>query len=446
MNDMAELQPDPLAVELTETRAQFLSLCEPLAIEDYSLQAAPFASPPKWHLAHTTWFFETFLLKPFLEGYSTPHPLYEQLFNSYYNGIGQQHPRAQRGLLSRPTLEEVRSYRTSVDTALQELLSDQSHPERATILTRVRLGIEHERQHQELFCTDLKYSLAANPLLPVYRECATAAVAAPAEPQRWRRFEGGLTQTGHSDNSFCFDNELPRHNCHLEPFLLADRLVTNGEYENFIADDGYQRPELWLADGWDKVQQDGWAAPQYWLERDGESFEFTLHGLQPRQSATPVCHISGYEAEAYARWAKARLPTEQEWECAARSAPAPQTSATAERGLDSGYFHPRAAHPRTAGGTDALQQLYDSCWQWTRSAYAPYPGFRAASDAIGEYNGKFMSNQWVLRGGSCVSKREQLRPTYRNFFYPDDRWQFSGLRLARDAENNRDGDWDGNHP
>ena len=408
------------------TRAQSETFCAPLKDEDYTLQAADFVSPPKWHLAHTSWFFETFLLKPFLPGYNSPDPRYEILFNSYYNGVGEQFPRPQRGLLSRPTMAQVLAYRAHVDSAMASLLAANDHPERATVTARTELGIEHERQHQELFFTDIKYSLAVNPLLPTYLEAAGPGQAEVA-PAQWYSYAGGLIEIGFDGAGFCFDNELPRHKAYVGSFELADRLVSNSEYQQFVDDNGYQRPELWLSDGWSTVCSRGWQAPQYWLEHDGEALEYTLHGVQPRLADSPVCHVSGYEADAYARWAGARLPTEYEWELAAQEAQA--TAAGVEvNGVDTGYYHPRAAHNR--GG---LQQLFGECWQWTQSAYGPYPGFSPSPGAIGEYNGKFMSNQWVLRGGSCVSKAEQLRPTYRNFFYPQDRWQFSGIRLARNS-------------
>ena len=408
-----------IAARFKATRAQSIAFCEPLCVEDYGLQAQPFVSPPKWHLAHTSWFFETFILKAFCPGYQTPNPLYEELFNSYYNGIGEQFPRPQRGLLSRPTVEEVFHYRSHVDKAMIELLETDDHAAGATIAERTVLGVEHERQHQELFFTDLKYSLAVNPLLPRYVE-ADATTDNATLPLSWQGYAGGLVETGFQGPGFCFDNELPRHQTFLQPFELATRLVTNGEYQQFIDDGGYRRPELWLADGWTTVQDQGWQAPQYWLEREQRALEYTLHGLQPRLDTNPVCHVSGYEAEAYARWAQARLPLEAEWELAASAAPA------ATRGVDDGYYH-----PRPAAAAAGMQQFYGDCWQWTRSAYSPYPGFHPSAGAIGEYNGKFMSNQWVLRGGSCVSKAAQVRPSYRNFFYPQDRWQFSGIRLAR---------------
>ena len=405
------------------TRQQSVELCAPLHTEDYGLQAEAFTSPPKWHLAHTTWFFETFLLKVFVADYTSPEPLYEVLFNSYYNGIGEQFPRPRRGLLSRPTVAQVMAYREAVDQQMSQLLCPSSHAQHDEIVSRTVLGIEHERQHQELFFTDLKYSLAVNPLLPTYME-KTLRAGEPTTPLSWQDITGGLVEQGYDGEDFCFDNELPRHQTYVAPFALARRLVTNAEFQAFIDDGGYERPELWLADGWTAVQQGDWHAPLYWRDHDNTALEFTLHGVQARDDAAPVCHVSGYEADAYARWANARLPTEQEWELAARSA------APAQRGMDDGYYHPRAA----AAGTQ-LQQLYGECWQWTRSAYGPYPGYAPSPGAIGEYNGKFMSNQWVLRGGSCVTKAEQVRPSYRNFFYPPDRWQFSGIRLARDIDN-----------
>jgi ergothioneine biosynthesis protein EgtB len=422
VNQVAQV-PDQLLQRFHHVRGTSVSNCEPLQIEDYALQAEPFTSPPKWHLAHTTWFFETFLLKPFLADYRPREPLYEMLFNSYYNGIGEQFPRPRRGLLSRPSLQEVLAYRRDVDSAMEQLIADRDHPARSEIMARLRLGIEHECQHQELFFTDIKYSLSVNPLYPAYMpgDARQLHDSGPG-PVRWLDFAGGDARIGYAGDDFCFDNELPRHRVYVQPFQLANRLVTNGEFAAFIADGGYRRPELWLADGWDAVQREGWQAPLYWRESEGRRLEYTLYGLGPRDEHAPVCHLSGYEAEAYARWAGARLPTEQEWELAA----APEGEPEAAHGALP--RHPQAARPDALG----LVQLYDACWQWTRSAYTPYPGFRSSEGAIGEYNGKFMSSQWVLRGGACVSSPGHLRSSYRNFFYPADRWQFSGLRLARD--------------
>ncbi len=410
---------EALRASFDSTRAASLAYCAPLQREDYLLQAAEFASPPKWHLAHTTWFFETFVLKPFLDGYASPEPLYEVLFNSYYNGIGTPHPRGQRGLLSRPSLEEVCAYREYVDAGVRRLLAE-PHPDAARIHERVTLGVEHERQHQELFFTDLKYSLAANPLLPAYGEGGDDGEAGDGAPMSWTAHEGAMVTVGFAGEGFAFDNETPRHRRFLEPFALADRLVTNGEYQTFVDDGGYRRPDLWLADGWTLVSEEGWQRPLHWHDRDGEALEYTLYGLRPRDPRAPVCHVSGYEAEAYARWADARLPFEAEWEHAVAG-----RRGEDDGGLLDGRHQPRAA--RGAGPT----QFYGACWQWTRSAYEPYPGFAPGPGAIGEYNGKFMSNQWVLRGSSCVTHPSQARPSYRNFFYPRDRWQFSGIRLAR---------------
>ena len=423
MNERLAIGDGTLVDEFLRTREQSLAFCAPLDVEDHALQAAAFTSPPKWHLAHTTWFFETFLLKPFLRGYRSSEPLYEMLFNSYYNSIGEQFPRPQRGLLSRPNLAAVHDYRARIDAGIVSLLGG-AEADNPAVRERLRLGIEHERQHQELFFTDIKYSLAVNPLLPAYQPRASLA-ADDAPAMHWLRYDGGLLEVGHGGGEFSFDNERPRHRCFLEPFSLASRLVTNGEYQAFIDDGGYRRPELWLAEGWTAVQEQCWDRPLYWMHRDGEDLEYTLHGLQPRAAGRPVCHLSGFEVDAFARWAGARLPTEQEWEVAASAAPAPAG------GVDLGVYHPVPAPPPSPAGPT---QLYGEVWQWTQSAYGPYPGYRPTEGAIGEYNGKFMSSQWVLRGGSCVSKAAHLRPSYRNFFYPPDRWQFSGLRLARSTD------------
>jgi ergothioneine biosynthesis protein EgtB len=414
-----------------QTRDQSLLACRPLEVEDFGLQAEAFTSPPKWHLAHTSWFFETFLLKPFLAHYRTPNEQYQVLFNSYYNGVGHQFTRGRRGLLSRPTVDEVIAYRAHIDKAMAQLLDDADHPQRNTITARCRLGIEHEQQHQELLYTDLKYSLSANPLYPAYTNVLPDSPTPSPDPSgqtdlQWREYTGGVVAVGVNTDeaeghAFAFDNEGPAHSTYLNPFALANRLVTNAEFQAFVDDGGYQRPELWLADGWATVQQEQWRQPLYWLDRDGRALQFTLRGLQARDPHQAVCHLSGYEAEAYASWAGARLPTEMEWESAARAQP-----------FTPGDFDPDKLHPAQTQGEEPLLQLYGDCWQWTGSAYRPYPGFKASPGAIGEYNGKFMANQWVLRGGSCVSQRGHVRPTYRNFFYPQDRWQFSGLRLARD--------------
>lgn len=416
-----------ISIETYRTvRSQSVQACEFLEIEDYGLQAAAFVSPPKWHLAHTTWFFETFILKSLVPGYRVYNDSYELLFNSYYNAIGEQYPRPQRGLLSRPTVTEIMAYRKHVDDAMTQLLSDAEKGawktvEWETIVQRTNLGLEHEKQHQELFYTDLKYSFSFNPLYPAY---AGEEVTGKVNPhsQQWENYSGGLVEIGVENGSahFYYDNETPRHKVFLQPFSLSTRLVTNGEFQKFIDDGAYQKPQYWLSDGWAAVQKNNWTQPLYWRDVEGKPMEFTLYGLRARQADQPVCHISGYEADAYANWANARLPTEAEWEFAANQNKL-TTSALST-------LHPLVAKH---DNEHELTQLYDSCWQWTASAYRAYPGFQVADGAIGEYNGKFMCNQWVLRGGSCVSSANHLRPSYRNFFYPEDRWQFSGIRLAK---------------
>ncbi len=374
-----------------------------MQIEDHALQAEVFTSPPKWHLAHTTWFFETFILKPHLATYREFNPQFTLLFNSYYNGIGRQFSRERRGLLSRPTLDEVMGYRDHVNAYVGDLLDERNGPASADVARLVELGIEHEQQHQELIWTDIKWSLHENPMLPALPETMPEhRYQAPGH--EWVTYPGGEADIGyqpeieHQAAPFCFDNELPRHKVLVSPFALQSHLVTNREYQEFVEDGGYRRPELWLADGWALVQQQQWSAPWYW--HGGQ--EYTLNGLRPRDPHAPACHLSGYEADAYSTWAGARLPTEFEWELAARTLPLPQ--------------------------------LFGERWQWTGSAYRPYPGYKAPAGAIGEYNGKFMSNQWVLRGSSIATPAGHSRASYRNFFYPHDRWQFSGIRLAKDAE------------
>lgn len=400
-----------------DVRQKFEDYCAPLEIEDYGLQAVAETSPAKWHLAHTSWFFETFLLKPFMPGYQPQHPAFEYIFNSYYNGVGAQFPRPQRGLLSRPTVAEVYEYRRAIDDAMLRLL-DSANGDQETIASRTELGLQHEMQHQELFFTDLKYNLAQNPLCPVYVEAPGHQEPAAPPELTWNSHEGGILKMGaEAGSGFCFDNETPRHRVFLEPFELANRPVTNADVLAFIEDGGYRQPALWLADGWGKVQEAQWQQPLYWHQQDGEWFEFTLHGLKPLNPNGIACHLSAYEADAIARWMDARLPTEFEWESVAQGQP------VEGHFVDSGLYHPDTPTPDT---------LFGSIWQWTSSAYSPYPGYRPAEGAIGEYNGKFMCNQLVLRGGSCVTDQRQVRASYRNFFYPPDRWQFSGVRLARD--------------
>ncbi|UCE01797.1 MAG: ergothioneine biosynthesis protein EgtB [Candidatus Latescibacterota bacterium] len=407
------------AARFKAVRDATLALCEPLEVEDHVIQSMPDASPPKWHLAHTTWFFETFILSEFVHGYEPVDPSYRYLFNSYYMGIGEQHPRPQRGLLSRPTLREIRSYRAVVDLRMQELLA-RATEEREEIERRTLLGIHHEQQHQELLLMDIKHFFSVNPLHPVYKPGAPAR-ARSASHLEWLEVPGGLREFGHDGDGFAYDNESPRHAVHLAPFELASRAVTNGEYLAFVQEGGYKSPEFWLADGWAHVVQHGWQAPLYWKKMEGVWHEFTLQGLRQVQPEEPVVHVSFYEADAYARWRSARLPTEFEWEAAARDA------AVAGNFVDSA-----AMHPRPADGS-GLQQMFGDVWELTRSDYAPYPGYRPAPSALGEYNGKFMCGQYVQRGGSCVTPQEHVRVTYRNYFYPFQRWNFQGMRLARDV-------------
>ena len=412
---------DALAERFAAIRAATAALAAPLSDEDCAIQSMPDASPVKWHLAHTTWFFETFLLEPRLAGYRVYDPAFRTLFNSYYHAVGDRHPRPQRGLISRPSRAEVMSYRAHVEAALSDFLAGSDGD--AGLGALVELGLQHEQQHQELILTDVLHMLSCNPLQPAYLASGDVRRGDVAAPLAWVEFDGGLADIGHDGQGFAFDNELPRHREYLAPFALASRPVTNGEYLAFIADGGYQRPELWLSEGWDWVNAAGVGAPLYWRRSGGEWHRFTLRGLLPVDLAAPVCHVSLFEADACARWAGARLPTESEWEHAAARFP------VHGRFVEDGSLLPRAAISR-----DPVGQMYGDVWQWTQSAYAPYPGYRPAAGALGEYNGKFMCNQYVLRGGSCATPRSHIRSTYRNFFPAAARWQFAGFRLARDAE------------
>ena len=398
------------------------SLCQTLTPEDCAAQSMTDASPAKWHLAHTTWFFETFLLSRQDSGYAVFHPRFEYLFNSYYDSVGVQFSRSDRGLLTRPSLDEVGQYRAHVDAAVTALLDDTGRLA-DDVLDIVELGLNHEQQHQELLLTDIKHLLAQNPLRPAYRAMKQPG-RATIRSLEWHAFDSGLVEIGHELAGFAFDNESPRHRVFLEDYALASRAIRNGEFAAFIEDGGYTRPELWLADGFAKLQEGAWHAPLYWTRRDDKWWAFTLAGLRPLRMEEPVCHVSFYEADAFARWAGCRLPSEAEWENAA------VCTGVDGNFLETGHFHPEAAEG--AANQNGPLQLFGDVWEWTSSAYHPYPGFQAAQGALGEYNGKFMSNQMVLRGGSCVSPRSHLRATYRNFFYPDARWQFSGIRLARD--------------
>jgi ergothioneine biosynthesis protein EgtB len=410
--------PQDLADSLFRTRRQTHCLAAPLGVEDQAAQANEDASPTKWHLAHTTWFFETFVLQPFLPGYRTFDPRFNYCFNSYYEAQGPRQPRALRGLLTRPTCFEVRDYRAHVDEALHAVFAG-ALAEGEEVLKRIEIGVHHEQQHQELLLTDILSLFAQSPLRPAYREGGPLRVRHEAEPLHFIQFEGGRRSVGHAGEGFVFDNEGPRHDVLLRPFQLADRLVTNAEWAAFMSDGGYRAPALWLADGWARVARDGWRAPLYWEERDGQWLEMTLWGLKTIDAAAPVCCVSYFEADAYARWAGKRLPTEFEWECAAGGL------AVAGNMLGADNLAPRPASPGSG-----LRQMFGDVWEWTQSAYAPYPGYRPADGALGEYNGKFMCGQQVLRGASCATPDSHARRTYRNFFYPHQRWQFCGLRLA----------------
>jgi ergothioneine biosynthesis protein EgtB len=404
------------------------ALSEPLCAEDQVVQSMPDVSPTKWHRAHTTWFFETFVLPRQATGYHPFHPDYGYLFNSYYEGVGARHARNERGLLSRPTVAEVTAYRRHVDCAVGDLLTDGTLDDVTAGL--VELGIHHEQQHQELMLMDIKHVLAQNPLRPEYAEPWVQSSTTAPPPLRWHDHEGGIVTVGHDGDGFAFDNESPRHDVLLPPFRLGDRLVTAGEWIEFIDDGGYERAELWLSDGWARCSTEQWDAPLYWHRDDGIWRLFTLRGDRPVDPAEPVCHVSFYEADAYARWAGARLPTEFEWETIAVEQLAANGGLHEGHFMDDGPFHPT---PVSSSGTHPVRQLFGDVWEFTASPYIGYPGFAPAAGAVGEYNGKFMSGQMVLRGGCCVTPWNHIRATYRNFFAPHCRWQFGGVRLAADA-------------
>ena len=466
--------PEALALRYHSVRQATEVLAARLSAEDQTVQSMPDVSPTKWHRAHTSWFFETFLLEPSLPGYAAFHPGYAFLFNSYYEQVGARYPRPRRGVVSRPGVTEIAAYRRHVDVAMAGLLAATPAAGAAAL---VELGLHHEQQHQELLLMDIKHVLSCNPLLPAYapgplpvpgpgqdvagpptadgpgeeaRHPTTARMAGPTAqggvpPLTWVEHPGGVAACGASGQAFCFDNELPRHPVLLSPFALASRPVTCGEWLAFVEDGGYRRPELWLSDGWALVQAEGWQAPLYWTDSEGRWEVFTLAGARPLRVDEPVCHVSFHEADAFARWAGARLPTEVEWEVAAAAEPMGVESAAAEQGAESLVAEQGAEvpagppvrledvvgglHPRPVG---ASAPMMGDVWQWTQSAYSPYPGYRPAAGAVGEYNGKFMVNQYVLRGGCCVTPRGHARLTYRNFFPASARWPFTGLRLAAD--------------
>ncbi|MCH2187227.1 ergothioneine biosynthesis protein EgtB [Myxococcota bacterium] len=422
----SEESPDPrqrIIEAFWAVRNQTEALTAGLEPEDCGAQSMPDCSPAKWHMAHTTWFFETFLLGPHAKSYKLFHPQFSFLFNSYYNGIGERQARHQRGLLTRPSLKDVLAYRSHVNASVTDFIETIEPTNLEGIGEIIELGIHHEQQHQELILTDLKHLFSQNALAPAYRS-ALAPEASSTSPLGWTPIPEGLHWIGAGPSGFHFDNETPAHRVFIEEGLIADRLITNGEYRSFIEDGGYTTPELWLDTGWATVQREGWTKPLYWRGGPGDYRIFTLAGEQAIQDHEPVAHVSFLEAEAFARWAGARLPSEGEWEMTCGQTPIEGNF------VESGRFHPTAVGPAL---TPAPRQAYGDLWEWTRSSYGPYPGYQPEAGALGEYNGKFMCDQMVLRGGSCASSASHLRPSYRNFFYPPDRWQFSGIRLAKDA-------------
>ncbi|MGI9309240.1 MAG: ergothioneine biosynthesis protein EgtB [Gammaproteobacteria bacterium] len=416
--EAAAEQPS-LVDQFLAVRQRSAEICDPLLAEDCTIQTMPSVSPTKWHLAHTAWFFERFILQAD-SGYSVYNPKFDYLFNSYYQTVGAMHPRALRGHLSRPSLAEVFDYRDVVDQAIVDYLGKHDSNDTAALLN---LGMHHEQQHQELMLTDIKHVFSSNPVEPAYAHHPSDCTQFSAHDTRFFEIGGGLKKIGADGQGFSFDNETPRHEVLTADFLLADRLVTNSEYKEFIEDGGYSRPDMWLADGWTWLQEHKVDRPLYW-SADLET-EFTLHGRQPMLGDVPVCHVSFYEADAYARWAEARLPTEAEWEIAA------DQYDTHGNFYECGLLHPAASREHSG----QLDQLFGDVWEWTGSSYGPYPGFQPLTGSLGEYNGKFMCSQMVARGGSCISAQDHLRATYRNFFYPSDRWQFFGIRLAKDNNN-----------
>jgi ergothioneine biosynthesis protein EgtB len=417
---MTFLQEDLQILNRYKTIRQFsLELCKPLIVEDFVIQTMNDVSPTKWHLAHTTWFFEQMILVPYLADYNLFHNKYSYLFNSYYNSLGSRHCRSQRGFLSRPTVEHIRNYRDYVDDAIEFLLI-QGHSQEKEIFNLIELSLHHEQQHQELILTDIKHVFACNPLDPIY-SLQPRILTGRVPEIRWRHFPQGLCEIGHHSEEFAFDNEKPRHSVFLNSFRAANRLVTNQEFIEFIDDKGYQRPEFWLSEGWEHVQKENWQAPLYWEKQNNEWLYFTLSGLRKVIGEEPVCHVSFFEADAYAKWAGKRLLREEEWEMAARRHP-----------VEGNFVENRYFHPQPETSTHPSEQFFGDVWEWTSSPYVGYPGYHSNRGPLGEYNGKFMCNQMVLRGGSCVTSQSHIRPTYRNFFPPSARWQFSGIRLGED--------------
>jgi len=424
--ELAEIEPDvasrnALIDHYREVRSFTEELTEPLETEDYVVQAMENVSPAKWHLAHTSWFFETFMLAEAIPNYQSLHPQYHHLFNSYYLQTGQPFTRKHRGLITRPTVCETYQYREYVNQQVINYLTTSSEEELKQWAPVVEIGLHHEQQHQELIVTDIKYNLAQNPLGPVYKEITTKTNGQKIPSLGWVDFKEGIYEIGHEGGGYSYDNEHPRHKRFQHAFEIADRLITNAEFIEFIEDNGYKRSELWLSDGFAAIKEKNWNAPLYWQKKDGQWFHFTLSGVRPVVPNEPVTHISYYEADAYAEWSGARLPDEAEWEIAAN------TEDIEGNFVDNRTFHPQ---PLSSKGKQ-INQLFGDTWEWTKSAYDAYPGYAPLPGALGEYNGKFMSSQYVLRGGSCASSKSHIRRTYRNFFYPDARWQFSGIRLAR---------------
>ncbi|MEM7021574.1 MAG: ergothioneine biosynthesis protein EgtB [Pseudomonadota bacterium] len=418
-----EARTDTTAARFRQVRSASLALAQELSEADQTAQSMPDASPTKWHLAHTTWFFETFVLLPHHGGYRTFDPSFAYLFNSYYEQAGPRHPRPQRGLITRPSAAEVIAYRRHVDLAMEDFLAGSQAAEPG-LADLIDLGLHHEQQHQELLLTDILHLLAQSPLRPAYRTPANMEATGPGEPNAvtWHRYPAGIGEIGHRGDGFAYDCERPRHQVLVQPFKLAGRAVTNREWFSFIEDGGYHTATLWLSDGWGIVQEEAWRAPLYWEQRDGTWWSMTLQGLQPIEADAPVCHVSYFEADAFARWAGKRLPTEAEWELAAAQLP------IAGNMQDTGALRPLPA----TDGVGGPAQMFGDVWEWTSSTFGAYPGFRTAEGAVGEYNGKFMCGQFVLRGGSCATPEGHVRASYRNFFYPHQRWQFAGLRLAED--------------
>lgn len=411
---------EDILADFLDTRKLSLSIAEPLSEADCQLQSMPDASPIKWHLAHTSWFFETFILKKFVHGYTDFSPHFDTLFNSYYNAIGAQYSRPQRGLLSRPSLSEIVSYRKHVEANIEVFLQSETCP--VAVLNLMEIGIQHEKQHQELMLTDIQHALFQNPMMPAYSEKLASEQADQTDcgPINWIDFEGGLVNIGADEDSYAFDNERPRHQYFLKPYRLASRTVINAEYLEFLESGAYQQPEHWLADGWAWLQENKIQAPLYWLKREEGWSSFGLAGLKPLNPNQSVCHLNYYEANAYANWAGKRLPTEFEWENAVqKSSDAPN------------YLNLSILQPQAVNGS-GLSQMFGNIWEWTSSGYQAYPGFKPFAGDAGEYNGKFMSGQFVLKGGSCVSPENHIRASYRNFFYPHQSWQYSGIRLAED--------------